>query len=499
MAVSMNQIPNDLRVPLFYAEMDNSQANSGATQLRRLLIGLANDGVQAPTEMALASSSDEVAEIAGVGSVLHEMHKAHRQIDVMGETWVLPVVIGSGTKASGRFTVAGTASSGGVLSVYIGDSKVAVAVAQGDAAAAIADELKDAINATNLSVSAAVADGVVTVTAKFSGELGNDLRLAVNLRGSAGGEFLPKGVTCAVSAMSDGAGVPDLDAALSVLGDEPFEFIVHPFTDSGSLESMQMLMDDTAGRWAWSKKIYGHVYSAKRGTMGSLVSFGRGATNDQHSTVVGVEQDSPTSVWKWAAQYAARTAVFISADPARPTQTGALNSVMPAPEGKRFGLLENNSLLWAGVATSYNEGGYQRIQRAVTLYQKNDFGQPDDSYLDSETMHQSAYILRRLESVITSKFARHKLANDGTRFGPGQAIVTPNTIKGELISEYSKMETLGIVENIEMFAEHLIVERDTTNPNRVNILFPPDYVNQLRIVALRNEFRLQYPVDATAA
>lgn len=497
MAVSMNQIPNDLRVPLFYAEMDNSQANSGATQLRRLIIGLANDDVTVSTELQLLASSDEVATVAGRGSVLHEMHVVHRRNDPMGEVWVLPVKIAAGSKASGTFTLSGTTSSAGVLSLYIGDQKVAVAVAGAQSAADVATAVVNAINsASMLPVTAAANVGAVTVTAKFSGELGNDLRLAVNLRGSAGGEVLPGGLQVAIVAMSGGVGVPDLDTALAVLGDEAFEFIEHPFTDSASLASFQALMDDTSGRWAWLKKIYGHVYTARRGTLGQLVTFGRGATNDQHMTVVAVEPESPTSVWRWAADFAARTAVFIATDPARPTQTGALLSSMPAPEGKRFGLLENNSLLWAGMATTYFEGGYVRIQRAVTLYQENAFGQPDDSYLDSETMHQSAAILRRLEAIITSKFARHKLANDGTRFGPGQAIVTPKTIRGELIAEYEHMERVGLVENLKTFAQYLIVERDDTNPNRVNVLFPPDYVNQLRIVALRNEFRLQYPATA---
>lgn len=497
MAVSMNQIPNDLRVPLFYAEMDNSQANSGATQLRRLLIGAVNDDVTVAPALQLPSSSDEVATIAGRGSMLHEMHVASRRVDPMGEIWILPVKI-TGAKATSKFTVTGTASAAGVLSVYVGDARVAVTVASGQAAADVATAVAAAIDAATLSVTAAAAAGVVTVTTKFSGELGNDLRLAVNLRGSAGGEVVPSGLTVAVTAMAGGVGVPDLDVALALLGDAPFEFITHPFTDAGSLAAFQALMDDTSGRWAWLKKIYGHVYSARRGTMGQLVAFGRGATNDQHMTVAAVEPEAPTSVWRWVADFAGRTAVFIAADPARPTQTGALLSCMPAPEGRRFGLLENNSLLWAGVATSYYEGGYQRIQRAVTLYQKNAFGQPDDSYLDSETMHQSAAILRRLEAVITSKFARHKLADDGTRFGPGQSIVTPKTIRGELIAEYERMERLGLVENLQLFARYLIVERDETNPNRVNVLFPPDYVNQLRIVALRNEFRLQYP-DTMAA
>jgi phage tail sheath gpL-like len=76
--------------------------------------------------------------------------------------------------------------------------------------------------------------------------------------------------------------------------------------------------------------------------------------------------------------------------------------------------------------------------------------------------------------------------------------VTPKTIRGELIAEYESMERVGLVENLSTFAQYLIVERDEINPNRVNVLFPPDYVNQLRIVALRNEFRLQYSAEMSA-
>ncbi len=156
-------------------------------------------------------------------------------------------------------------------------------------------------------------------------------------------------------------------------------------------------------------------------------------------------------------------------------------------------MVERQSLLWAGIATAYCTVDGVRIERAVTTYQRNAYGQPDDSYLDSETMHQSAYIIRFLKGRITSKYGRHKLASDGTRFGAGQAIVTPSIIRNELIAAYGELERLGIVENMEAFQEHLIVERDSQNPNRVNILFPPDYVNQLRVVALLNQFRQQYP------
>jgi hypothetical protein len=48
------------------------------------------------------------------------------------------------------------------------------------------------------------------------------------------------------------------------------------------------------------------------------------------------------------------------------------------------------------------------------------------------------------------------------------------------------------VENATQYIQHLIVERDPIDPNRVNVLYPPDLINQLRIFAVLNQFRLQY-------
>lgn len=132
------------------------------------------------------------------------------------------------------------------------------------------------------------------------------------------------------------------------------------------------------------------------------------------------------------------------------------------------------------------------IERAITTYQVNKFGDADNSYLDITTLYTLAEIITRLKGVITSKYARHKLANDGTRYGAGQAIVTPSVIRSELIAQYSAMERDGLVENAELFAKNLIVERNTSDVNRLDVLLPPDLVNQLRIFALQAQFRLQY-------
>ncbi|NWB89831.1 phage tail sheath subtilisin-like domain-containing protein [Pseudomonas agarici] len=494
MAIGFSNIPADLRVPLFYAEMDNSAANSASSTLRRLIVAQVNDNATSPEVggLVLVSSLAVAKNIGGQGSMLASMYDTWRKSDPIGEIWCLPLRNSTGAVAEADLQLSGAATESGVLNLYVAGVRVQAVVVSGATAAQAATTLALQINAAaDLPVSAVATDGTVTLSCKWTGDSGNDISLQFNRLGKSNGEQTPAGLTIVTAKMAGGAGVPDQVAALAALGDEPFEFICQPWSDAASLSAWQAAMDDNVGRWSWSKQLFGHVYTAKRGTLGTLVAAGQ-ARNDQHMTLLALEPGVAQPFWIQAAALAARTAVFISADASRPTQSGSLPGVDPAPASERFTLTERQSLLSYGIATAYYEGGYVRIQRAITTYQKNAYGQADNSYLDSETMHQSAFIVRRLQSVITSKYGRHKLAADGTRFGAGQPIVTPSTIRGELIAQYAKLELEGHVENAELFAEHLIVERDVQDPSRINVLFPPDYINGLRVFALLNQFRLQY-------
>ncbi|GDC82718.1 phage tail sheath protein [Escherichia coli] len=282
---------------------------------------------------------------------------------------------------------------------------------------------------------------------------------------------------------------------LTVTGEATESGTVNVYVGRTRVQAPVTEMNDTSGRWSYARQLYGHVYTAKIGTLSELVTAGD-QFNQQHITLAGYEKETQTPADELAASRTARAAVFIRNDPARPTQTGELVGMLPAPKGKRFTMTEQQTLLSHGVATAYVESGVLRIQRDVTTYRKNAYGVADNSYLDSETLHTSAYVLRKLKSVITSKYGRHKLASDGTRFGPGQAIVTPAVIKGELLATYRQLERAGIVENYELFKQYLVLERDASDPNRLNTLFPPDYVNQLRVFAVVNQFRLQYSEES---
>lgn len=494
MTVSFNTIPANLRVPLFYAEVDNSQAGYFSQNLRTLIVGQKTAaGTGAANTPMLVSRTDEAKQLAGVGSIAARMHEIYRANDATGEVWMLLLDdLGAGVANVRTITITGNATESGTLSLYIAGQKLQVAVVLGDAPTAIATAIAAAINAAvNLPVTATSAAGVVTCTCRHKGAVGNDIDYRLNYRGLAGGEKTPAGITVAFAQTVAGSGTPTLTTALAALGDEEYDFIIHPYTDSTSLDAFKTLMNDTTGRWAYNRQIYGHVYTAKADTFANLVTLGL-ARNDQHASIAGYETGVPNPSWEYAAAYGARNAVFIAADPARPTQTGELIGILPSAAAGRFIQTERGTLLNSGIATSYVGGSAQRVERAITTYQKNAWNQADPSYLDSETMHTLAHILRRLRYAVTQKYPRHKLANDGTRFGAGQAIVTPSVVRGEILSEYAALEEQGIVENAKAFAANLIVERDANDPNRLNVLYPPDLVNQLRVFAVLAQFRLQY-------
>lgn len=501
MAVSFSHIPANIRVPLFYAEVSNELAGHLSMQQPALLIGPAIDAdADTLNTPVLVASTAMAYEVFGAGSVLADMVNTYRQNDTYGELWAIATEAGPGAApAEGGFTIQGTATSGGTLPIYIGGDLYRIGVARGTTAEAVVAALITTINddpfglttaATDPAGSAEDATAELLLTAKQPGELGNGITLRVAWRGLATGEQVPPGLSVTVNAMEDGAGIPDLTPALAAMGDDIYDYCAMPWTDAASLDAVQQAMDDTTGRWAWDRQIYGAFFTAKAGAFAELQTFGR-TRNDQHTTLHGYAASSPSPPWRRAAALTAEAAGSLRLDPARPLQTLPLIGVHAPDRRDKFTISQRNTLLYAGVAVEDDVGGAVRINRCITTYQRNVWGQPDPSYLDVTTPATLQYFIRFLRQRILQKFPRHKLADDGTSFGAGQAIVTPRVIKAEIVAAYLEMVEAGIVENVETFKELLIVERDANDPNRINVLASPDLVNQLRVLGMLVAFRLQ--------
>jgi phage tail sheath gpL-like len=439
----------------------------------------------------------------GRGSELATMVSAFLGNNFAHEMWCLPVPPAPGSvAAAATIKVISPATEAGIIHLYIAGHHVdSIVVGTTDTpttiAAIIAARIEDD---QTLPVHATAAVDTVTITCKTAGVNGNDIQLGLNYYGKIGGEELPLGVILTMpthlgigTAGVLGAGVPDYDEAISALGEHEYEYVALANTDSNTLFDFEQEwgFEDT-GRWGWMRQLYGHLFAARRASYSDHIIWGE-TRNSGVTSVMGIEPLAPSPTWEWASAYCAKAARGLTNDPARPLQTLSLNRIKAAPAHDRFILPELNSMSGVGIATQKTGiDGVTRIMRETTTYQLNLYGFSDDAYELVTTMATLARLIRNQRHAITTKFPRHKLANDGTRFGIGQKIVTPKVVKAELISQYRIDEFNGLVEDVQAFKQHLIVERDPNNPNRLNVLYPPDLVNQLRVYAVLVQFRLQY-------
>jgi phage tail sheath gpL-like len=258
------------------------------------------------------------------------------------------------------------------------------------------------------------------------------------------------------------------------------------WTDAANLTALET---ELTARFGPMTQNEGHAYAAARGTVSTLGTLGD-SRNSPNLTVMGTGT-SPTPPDEAAAIVAGLAAFHGNIDPARPFQTLAMPGMMPPAEAERWTRAERNLLLLDGISTfTVDAGGVCRIERLITTRNLNALGILDYSYLDVNTLLTLYRLRYQVRARISQRFPRHKLADDGNLFGPGQAIATPKVIRAELLSLAADWVNAGLVENIGQFAEDLIVERDGDNPNRINALLPPDIVNQFRFFAGLIQFRL---------
>lgn len=489
--ISFNSIPINLRVPGQYIEIDNSAAIRGLNGMpvRALVIGqkLAA-GSQAALTPVLITSVDQARSLFGAASQLAHMLEKFKGANSFVECWAIAQEDnGAGVAAIGSVTFAGPATASGTLNFYIGGRRVQTAVASANASTVIATAFAAAINAdTTLPVTAAV-DGVntskVNITARHKGECANFIDLRFNYYA---GEATPAGVTATIVAMTGGTANPDVAAVLNAIGDEWYTDFVMPYTDGANLTAMEAEMAD---RFGPLKMIDGHFYAAYSDTHGNLVTKGQ-ARNSPHGSFMGAKK-SPTPPYEVAAILGAVCAYHLQIDPARPVQTLPLVGLLAPALADRFTMEERNILLYNGISTfRVGSDGIVYIERVITAYRTNAFGANDPSYLDIETMKTLAYLRYDTRTFIALRYPRHKLADDGTALGRGQAVVTPKVIKAALIARFRLWEEAGLVEGFDQFKEDLIVERDATDVNRLNALIPPDIINQFRVFAGKVQFGL---------
>lgn len=505
MAISFNEISPSVRVPGHYAEFDGSKARQGpALKLyKTLIIGqrLSTGSVlqKVPT---LLSSADQARDFWGVGSMMEQMARKYFLNNTSTETWGVALDdAGGGTKASTQLTFpTQTVSANGSIYFYVGGVRCVATVQAGNDEDDVALAVRNAcvLKSDLLSVTTSVTTNVLTITARHAGTQGNNINIAFNL---GSGETFPPGVlTPTGSGMSGGATNPDIDDLWPELGEEQYDFIICGIDDSFGATVATTTIDKMAAelerRWGPDTNNEGNAYFASSLGWANLQSLGS-QLNSLNISVLGLCEaisntaGCPTTPWEMAAAYGGQASRNLQIDPARPLQTLPLKGTMPIPINLRFTQADEQVLLENGIATMRTgAGGINRIQRAITTYQETPTAAPDTAYLDVNTPATLAYLRYSWRNNLLTRYPRHKIADDGTRFAAGQSVITPKIGRAEALSWFRQMEEIGLVEDFDQFKAELIVERDVGDPNRMNWLLPVNVVNQFRISATKIEFRL---------
>lgn len=368
--------------------------------------------------------------------------------------------------ASGTVTVTGPASGNGTLSVWVGDTRLDVAVVSGDAAADIASGLMTAIAASpDLPVTVTAAQGILTFTARTKGDSGNDISLSASTSAA--------GTTVAVSAMAGGSGNYDLAPALAAAFAGGHNIIVSPYSDQASLTTLRSHLTSVSGPMeqrgaigvaGWKKSLSTAV------TLAAAINEGR--------ITLGWHNGSVKMPCEIAAAYAA--VIASEEDPARPLNTLSMDSLDVTAIESWPGRTEQENALHNGV-TPFEIGPGNKVQivRAITTYTRNAEGVDDVALLDITTIRTLDYVRKSCRERIALRFPRDKLSAR-----------TPPKVESELLDVLLKLEELEIVENVMANRAGLIAEKDLQDANRLNARIPADVVNGLHVFAGRIDLLL---------
>jgi phage tail sheath gpL-like len=499
--------PATIRQPGVYGLTDDSRANtaSGAPKPVYLMAEYSALGTGYAADTAyLVGSASEVADIAGNGSALHRMAVAYFAGRPSGvPVYAVPVAASSGgAAATGKITV--TLSSGSTADidcvhvVRIAGQDFAVNVTAGMSVTNIAD-LFDALTAsTSYPVTAANVAGVITLTARHKGELGNQIKIEFDPDGAPDGSNVVFTLTNAMGHLAAGSGVPDYSAALSAIAEAEWDLLVMYGVDTDPYTDCHAILNDTNGRWSYNRRQDGHVVNPIAGTLATIVAWAGSETatypwltmHGLEGVAAGTNALWGTPPWEMAGAIAAAMMTWRIGNTSRACEDRAIIEstdwhMDPPPDASRWAFDDRDAILAAGAATLYYDAvGAPRLQVTRTTQVTTPDGAPTNAYEMWRTR------------VILSDFGATQRARIKSEFQTGGA--KPSTtrilraIKASLCAIYRQFcdDERMDPDSFATYAASVNVARNGTDANRVDILDEPQVSGTASKITIRNMFRL---------
>lgn len=488
MTISFDYIPAALRYPGAYIEIDGSQAGLSGDIGTVLIVGqkLAS-GTAAAGDITLVASVQDAKTKFGAGSMLARMVERYRKIDSALDVYALPYSDNpAGVAATGTVTVSAQPTASGTLALYVGGDLVSVGVTAGQTVAQVATAIAAAVNALpDLPVTASATAGVVTLTARHRGTMGNGIDLRTNLYG----ETTPAGLGLTLAAMTGGTGDPAPGNLTALLGTRYwFNYVALGNNDAATLAAWHT---ESQLRYRPPVQQGFRIFSAHRGDYAQAVAYGSAANYEHISTLaLGI---NPVATWEAAAIAAAAAAPKLRNNPVESLEGRPLTGLIGV---SYFDWTQANSLLYKGMSVlQMTRDGSCSIKRLISMYQVKPDGSADDAYLDINTAEVMERIRYEQRIGAIRRFTGTAAAKTNEGYRPGLRITTEDSVRAYLLSLYSNvlMSERGWVQAYEHYKATLVVEQDPTNPSRFNFTDQPVVLSPYYVLAGRAAFRKAEP------
>ncbi|MDP3408191.1 phage tail sheath subtilisin-like domain-containing protein [Bosea sp. (in: a-proteobacteria)] len=485
--INFDQIPYDWRTPGTYVEVHPNYRRRGLIPFPAKAIIITQklaSGTAIVGQKYEITRPEDATVLFGAGSVGQQMVRAWKKANKTNQVFALALADdGAGVKATKTLTFTG--AGGGTIPIYVKNRRVrykatASMTPTQHAAAAIA-----AINAdADMPVVATAAVGVVTLTAKHAGEVGNhiDVRTAKTPE-----DVLPGTLAIAIADGTAGTGNPDLQDALDAIVNDWFTDFVVAWDDAANLE---LLQDELATRFTAMGKKDGRAFVGSRGTYGQLTTKG-GLTNSPLISIIGAKRayDAP---WEWAAKAGGVAMFHLTNDPARQLRSLELPGLTAPDEVDCFDETERDLLLRAGISTWLRlDDGTVVLERVITTYKQTSLGVLDDAWLDITIPATMSRIRYDWAAYVTQVYPRHKLADDDSvAANNNDAVATPRRMHGSWGARCKLYERQAWIEKASETVARSVFERDVSNRNRMNSQQPVIVIGNLMNLMSRLEFEV---------
>lgn len=368
------------------------------------------------------------------------------------------------TKATGNFTIIGTATAQGTLTFYVDskvDGKFVIDVLNGETATQVGAKLQTAITSyLNRTYSASNTTGTVTITSSNAGTVGNTILL--DFQGSVAGLSVAK----SGDYLTGGATDPVLTGLFDVITQQSFKYIVYPATydynfisdyTNDNFNVTEDIKDSTAiqikfDTYSNLSGLYPNYPTDKAALRGRLNSNGLIENPDVISAKVagmlslfltpGADVDFAQDITKGAIK-----------NIGLPYAGLVLNGIQPLPTGSGFSKEENEVLDSLGSFTFYNNESNTALVlgQLFTGSVKDDLGNDNNTFKYQSTVDIVTYSRRFILKSLQSQFQRSKI----TLGAGGDRIASYGTIKAAIMRLYRQLaQEYGILINDnDLFAD----------------------------------------------